>query len=836
MEYNDSYTVKYFGSISGKLGIASKKILSKQESHPFSLNHKIKSTNKKYCIIFSNKYFLIFFRLQNEKTKFSKNLKSSQIKKGKSSDFIAEFFEEKIATQNEIKFPKDKTFSQRKIFSNYIQDNNKSKELFFKAIQENRSLFKNKPELFSTFYNKILFRENNFKKSPNKNSKKDKIKNFPNLKSCSVNDLGNFPNFETVITEKSQIFPLQNKIILKNIEVNDNSSQIDLDAFIKRNEILNARESHCFKVKPIIGRELLNFKHIPKRILSGYNSNFNGKKNINFININDNLKKNLNFELRNINVNQNQSSPTHKGNMYNKNSSRPQTGRFYPENILDYENLNCFYENKNERRNNPDFSDIRENKIYLLENNNLIINHNYESYYKNRDFIVNKISDLELENDKNKINIAVQKNEISNSQYVITGESNIIINNPEKKIVINQNKENLCKNQQEIFEENKINFISAQEKKPSKNLIEEKILKNSFKNLEEKKFSKNSLKNNNNIYDHSIENTESDIMYTDEGIDFFSINKNKTFTETNFKNFSNLLLDLTFNNENNNTELNLKNNSIDYINIDNSSSNKNPQVEYSNDKISKINPRPKSSISFINFNFIRIGNKRLFLKNNKNISKKKISGQKTFKSEINQVSKFQDSPPIISKNLNKKTTNPIEDFFNLNLNANNMLKNSNINKSTMKNDSNDKIEKLKILRIIKEKNKQALINHPLPKYLEILKNQIKTKINLGNSQNLNDDWENLEIKNRYRKKKINIEEVLILHNSTIRKDINPLKVSENLMKASFNKYGLNNFEGNKYNRKSIINEVTNNRSETISIKREYLHSFEKHAIVDTNIK
>jgi hypothetical protein len=78
-----------------------------------------------------------------------------------------------------------------------------------------------------------------------------------------------------------------------------------------------------------------------------------------------------------------------------------------------------------------------------------------------------------------------------------------------------------------------------------------------------------------------------------------------------------------------------------------------------------------------------------------------------------------------------------------------------------------------------------------------------------------------ELKNRYRKKKINIEEVLIHHNANIRRQLNPIKTKDFHMKCSI-------FAKDKlFGLKRTTMQNCFNKSETFKLKRENLINFEK---------
>jgi hypothetical protein len=116
-------------------------------------------------------------------------------------------------------------------------------------------------------------------------------------------------------------------------------------------------------------------------------------------------------------------------------------------------------------------------------------------------------------------------------------------------------------------------------------------------------------------------------------------------------------------------------------------------------------------------------------------------------------------------------------------------------------------------------------------------NFYKPKNNKDNNSNKNnsivnnfvkinlDDHENIklrnELSNRYRKKKINIDEVLILHNTNIRKQLNPVKTKEFHMKYSMHR------KDKLFGMKSTTKLNCFNKGETYQLKRENLLKFEK---------
>ena len=114
--------------------------------------------------------------------------------------------------------------------------------------------------------------------------------------------------------------------------------------------------------------------------------------------------------------------------------------------------------------------------------------------------------------------------------------------------------------------------------------------------------------------------------------------------------------------------------------------------------------------------------------------------------------------------------------------------------------------------------KELIKTPPLPLALEKLNSQVKSK---NNKINFNND----EITNRYRKKRINIEEVLLQHNANIRKQLNPVKTMEYHMKCSiFRNEDL--FGLKKSTRPNLYS-----KSETFQIKRENLPNFEKNLFI-----
>ena len=74
---------------------------------------------------------------------------------------------------------------------------------------------------------------------------------------------------------------------------------------------------------------------------------------------------------------------------------------------------------------------------------------------------------------------------------------------------------------------------------------------------------------------------------------------------------------------------------------------------------------------------------------------------------------------------------------------------------------------------------------------------------------------------RYRKKKINIEDVLILHNTNIRRQLNPVKTKDFHMKCSIDR------KDKLFGLKRNLKQNCFNKSETFRMKRENLMNFEK---------
>lgn len=179
--------------------------------------------------------------------------------------------------------------------------------------------------------------------------------------------------------------------------------------------------------------------------------------------------------------------------------------------------------------------------------------------------------------------------------------------------------------------------------------------------------------------------------------------------------------------------------------------------------------------------------------------------------------------------LNKKkiinNKNEIDNFIvgNHSLNSKNKDNSKNIQQSNLQT------IKLKLSQEIAQNTKNIMKIHPLPKAMNNLNFQVKTKkLNqdiFSNSHKMNTE-ENIKenINNRYRKKKINIEDILVQHNSLLRKDVHPLKTTEIHMKSSLDKINMNA----KTRPTTSINCF--NKNETFSLKREFLNSFEKHAV------
>ena len=141
----------------------------------------------------------------------------------------------------------------------------------------------------------------------------------------------------------------------------------------------------------------------------------------------------------------------------------------------------------------------------------------------------------------------------------------------------------------------------------------------------------------------------------------------------------------------------------------------------------------------------------------------------------------------------------------------NLIKQEEILFKNSNNKTFSKFRKINKLQMFKELIKTP----PLPLALEKLNSQVKSK---NNKIIFNND----EITNRYRKKRINIEEVLLQHNANIRKQLNPVKTREYHMKCSiFRNEDL--FGLKKSTRPNLFS-----KSETFQIKRENLPNFEKN--------
>lgn len=106
------------------------------------------------------------------------------------------------------------------------------------------------------------------------------------------------------------------------------------------------------------------------------------------------------------------------------------------------------------------------------------------------------------------------------------------------------------------------------------------------------------------------------------------------------------------------------------------------------------------------------------------------------------------------------------------------------------------IEKKKLVKEIEENKIKKMKDKPLPYIMNKLNKRVKLNAisnfnNINSNENIDGDFvfgkikeKNKSDKERYRKKKINIEDILVFHNSTMRKDLNPLKTTDSKMKIN----------------------------------------------------
>ncbi len=209
------------------------------------------------------------------------------------------------------------------------------------------------------------------------------------------------------------------------------------------------------------------------------------------------------------------------------------------------------------------------------------------------------------------------------------------------------------------------------------------------------------------------------------------------------------------------------------------------------------------------------------------------SDDKDFK-DSNTIKNLVDNPNLKINLINtiNNTTSPIKKIYESNLDPTS-LKDLLSQKKLL-----ETYDKLQLTKEITLNTKNIMKNHPLPKSMQNLNMKIKMKKTIGSGKILNFPDVNSEevfeedFGDRYRKKRINIEDVLVMHHSINRKDFNPLKTTEVHMKTSLNRPNTRKkirpaFSSNCLNKNENENEI-------LTLKREYLNSFEKHAVDPRN--
>lgn len=825
-----------------------------------------------------------FICKKNCEEKSKNNVESYENKNEKDKKFVDDFFAKRIIKPSDLTFPKNIEKKTNKVFSSYIIDNSnpKNQYLLFKKLRYKKSLMKDEIDIYIKRMNNLkVITQNEGKSNSNliksvgklkqninyyntiginkqkhlisldlgiDNSQKELMKyqtfkyfnvnraiSLPVVQKESVKPKFDFHEYKNKFERPSSPNPLDNEYLP--IEKQKEQIKNQLLERKKRQNLFRKRSNYNSKeliesIKPRVFTANQKIesseKFIPKRIFSGLSTNYNGKNTISLVNINEKLTKNLNFEIKNMNIAEKTASSPKSVNKIHVNY-RPSTCKINPASILNYDGL------ENEKQKNDENLEVYQltgDQLYQLDVNlNRVVNHNIASFSKNRDVIKHKRMKMHIdENNKLKISFAVQKD------YEVTNYSHDIIANNEQVLKTFNNlsdaeKQKLIEN----FEKNNdmINYIEIEKESDFKE-------KNNNVIYATKDCHQNRSLKSENIQEQKTmlhDKNEKEYLKSSEYENYFDESSNSLEKEsTIFKN--NKKLNEKLNNEN------IKDRKISELNKSYQSYNSN--ITYIIPKKNKTFIDEKK----LNINLIRASP---VTKQEKN---KKISRPHTAIDKFREAFKLKksrvNSPKVLINfssasilNIKIKKENQINNS-KIN-NNNNMELNSGIEKEDLlikKSDNNIKIEendllkknehleasaKLKLSEEIYKNTKNIMKIHPLPNAMINFNNKVKikklTQDALLSSYNLNSEGDIKESAgNRYRKKKINIEEILIMHNSIQRKDLNPLKTNEIHMKFSLDKPRI------KHKFRPLSSNHFLNRNETLSLKREFLDSFEKHAV------
>jgi hypothetical protein len=659
-----------------------------------------------------------------------------------------------------------------------------------------------------------------------------------------------------------QIEKLSAEEILKN-EENINLKNNNNDSFRKIHEaILSKKNDYIYNYEYYINNN--NKDYVSKASFAAQKNEHSLIEESNNKHKNINLKKNFN-EKENMFFSFIKNTNKGKGevNLYNNNNKEDFNDN-HNENDSDYD-----IDNDNDKDFNIDKNDIfflqkrrnlnkrsTSNNINLdsqTENNfNLIANDLMEKYNENNDdnnnknFINNKNEIVNIENIDMNIN---KNNNITSSQrnlYKIENKDSISemhniqsIKNIDYEINENfldfsNNNKIQQKNNEEYINENK-NHLKNLDINNSNNEIKTNIVKiNSLKKLNYLKNKETSFQlsysfSNKIKEKNSAENDKIEIK-NNKGSNVNSLNSEKklSFIKNKSKTFdSQFLNDINKHNFNN---FNIK-----------------KRIQSAN-----LNSKKIRNVSNFDFDKIEEIDKNLNLLSKKN---NKSSSEKDINFKNNHYDNY-----IENKNYKDKDKGNIKDNYNDYINDDNYGKNIDINKflEISSNNENKKYykekekdlavmvkfnkessEKKKLNKIIKDDYEKISKAHPLPNIMRSLNNRIKMnsknsiKIEFESDDNLLNDniiinsekeifkekEKEKDLKNnydRYRKKKINIEDILISHNSTMRKDLNPLITTDCKMKYNLH---LNTYQNNKIDMNVNIIDINNPKIRNKSINK-----------------
>lgn len=731
----------------------------------------------------------------------------------------------------------------------------------------------------------------------------------PNFNHYVINENVNIPEcqFQSV-KPKFDFFEYKNKI-----NYNDDGCQFDSKDFLsEKND--HDPESKYFKNKRLtsaFSNLSRNNKYMPKRIYSGYSTNYNGKMTISKISINEDLRSKLNYELNNIvtgNICSPLSSNLHRNNGLNildyqdinnkenielkkidKNQEKYETGNgIY---TLEQKQDGCFnhnYQVHSSQRNRKSDNSVKideislfnptnknyENELYIPDNlniksdevkvQNFIFNKNTINYRNlNRKdsqnkYISNKNSNSKLELGKNYDEIQnVKKNDIQDEEkYSFNCIKKLNFNNNTSEFMKKIDQELDYASGEKVLQENQKQNNKLQKLKTHKNHIikNESLNKENFSHIN---FSRDDVNDKNSICDKSSYSFNKNISDHLNHLKKHSKGKDR-IKEKNFisKNGINDLVENEIINVN--EQIRLTPEKIPYK-IGNSSSKKKSSVSSFAELGFILSQKNKTSYdNTLNedrpnkkdiFNFFKIKRPLTALNRfdpktrGKNAVKRKLINDVIFtrsnpiykednkcnqdriqnnlkyvedeKGGLDKVEvlnnrespQFQNEEPIqifsnsFSENNNiksiKNTSFKDQNLSEQNLEKENLLYNNkmnieqNVNIIRVNNLNNlvdaqlDSSFRLKLCQDIIENKINIMKIHPLPQSMVNMNNKIK----LSYKNNKNTKFSKnryFESKDRYRKKQINIEDILIMHNSTLRKDLNPLKTTNFLMKKTIN--------------------------------------------------